>query len=110
MKVSQFIIAISIFCSPATAATRRRLNNTIKGDESSMSYASTLYAAKSGSSSRSKRGTMPPTGSPTGAPTSPEVSCSSYLVNKILLGISSHIIPTLISNILCINSQAHVDL
>ena len=97
MKVSPFFILLTIV-GYAQARTRRHLS-VIKGDESdaSMSYASTLHAAK-GSSSRSKSSptaapstppptrfpTPPPTPLPTSAPTPPPPavsSSSSQLVN-----------------------------
>lgn len=61
MKFStQFVFLLSI--GGANAQSRRRRLNNIKGGESSMSYASTLYAAKGSTTSRSKS-------SPTSAPT-----------------------------------------
>lgn len=71
MKFStQFVFLLSIGGANAQSRRRRHLNN-IKGGESSMSYASTLYAAKGSTTSRSKS-------SPTSAPT-PMVSSLTYV-------------------------------
>ena len=112
MKVSPVFIVLAIVGS-AQARTRRRHLNTIKGDESdaSMSYASTLYAAK-GSSSRSRSKS-----SPTLAPKPPPPAVSSsiegryFYHNIVIVSLSLYIyILTTPSPIYQTNRLVNVDL
>lgn len=78
MKFStQFVFLLSIGGANAQSRRRRHLNN-IKGGESSMSYASTLYAAKGSTTSRSKS-------SPTSAPTPMPGECGSTITEDFVL-------------------------